>query len=301
MSSEPSRRGRSKAAASLALIEAAYTVLEQQQPATVRAVCYRLFVSGVIPDMSRKSTRKVSEQLVWAREQGVIPWEWIVDETRSPERVHLWRDPDQIITAAVKTYRRDYWQDQPEWVEVWSEKGTVRGILQPVLDKYGVTFRVMHGYTSATVVNEVAEETRRREQRLNVLYMGDYDPSGLHMSVIDLPNRLSRYGGDVVLNRVALRDDDVEHLPDFPAGSKAGDARYQWFVKNYGHACWELDALPPNQLRDRAENEIKALLDLDAWNHAVTVETQEIASMSEFLTHWNSISGQGRKYPGGQG
>ena len=37
---------------------------------------------------------------------------------------------------------------------VWSEKGTVRGVLQPVLDDYAVGFRVMHGFSSATTVIE---------------------------------------------------------------------------------------------------------------------------------------------------
>jgi hypothetical protein len=40
----------------------------------------------------------------------------------------------------------------PDRVEVWSEKGTVRGVLDPVLKEYGVGFRVMHGFGSATSV-----------------------------------------------------------------------------------------------------------------------------------------------------
>jgi hypothetical protein len=36
----------------------------------------------------------------------------------------------------------------------FSLKGTIRGVLQPVLDEYGVGFRVMHGYGSATAVND---------------------------------------------------------------------------------------------------------------------------------------------------
>ena len=37
-------------------------------------------------------------------------------------------------------------------MEVWSEKGTIRGVLKPVLDHYAVGFRVMHGFTSATAL-----------------------------------------------------------------------------------------------------------------------------------------------------
>ena len=58
--------------------------------------------------------------------------------------------PKNIRAVVINGYRRDYWNQQPVRVEVWSEKGTVRGVLQPVLDEYGVGFRVMHGFGSAT-------------------------------------------------------------------------------------------------------------------------------------------------------
>ena len=113
--------GRGKAQKSLALVDAARSILEEIQPATVRAVCYRLFVLKLIKNMSKNETTKVSKQLVWAREEGIIPWSWIVDETREAERISSWSNPDQILEAAVTRYRKDYWESQPEWVEVWSE------------------------------------------------------------------------------------------------------------------------------------------------------------------------------------
>ncbi len=84
--------GRSKSAKSLALIEAAREILAEIQPASIRAVCYRLFTQGVIPSMAKNETNKVGAQLTWAREQGVVPWAWVVDETRAPERVSAWDD-----------------------------------------------------------------------------------------------------------------------------------------------------------------------------------------------------------------
>ena len=149
------RRGRS--AKTLHLVAEARDILEAIQPASVRAVCYQLFVRALISGMKKSETNRVSTALRIARERGEIPWEWIVDESRAPEGAGTWRDPEQIITAAVRGYRRDYWQDQGTRVEVWSEKGTVRGTLAPVLNEYGVTFRVMHGYASATVVNDIAD------------------------------------------------------------------------------------------------------------------------------------------------
>ncbi len=142
----PRRRGKSPR--SLALVEASRAILEEIQPASVRAVCYRLFILGLITSMAKSETNRVSAQLTRAREQGRIPWSWIVDETRSAERVSAWEDPAAYVETVKRAYRRDRWTDQPHWIEVWSEKGTVRGTLAPVLHDYGVTFRVMHGYGS---------------------------------------------------------------------------------------------------------------------------------------------------------
>jgi len=245
---------------------------------------------GIIPNMSKGSTGKVSKQLVYARENGIIPWEWIVDETRAAEKIQAWTDTDSIIRAAVNGYRRDYWQEQPYRIEIWSEKGTVRGTLAPILDEYGVTFRAMHGYSSATVINSIAEESNMSSKPLIAFYCGDFDPSGKHMSDIDLPDRLERYGAEITIQRIALLEADVfdGDLPSFKAETKTGDSRYQWFVNNFGHNCWELDAMSPVTLRECVENSILSKLDSEAWNRAVDIEKVQKASMQQFHKSWKN-------------
>lgn len=299
----PPRKGRGKSLQSIAIITAAIAILDEIQPATVRAVCYRLFVQKLIPNMSKASTDKVSKQLVYAREGGLLNWGWIVDETREAERISTWSNPEGIISAAVSGYRKDYWAMQPEWVEVWSEKGTVRGTLAPILKKYGITFRVMHGYGSATSINSIAGETASNDKKLTVLYVGDWDPSGMQMSEIDLPDRLQRYGGNATIKRVALDHCDVQddtELPYFEATTKSLDPRYKWFQELYGDRCWEVDALSPPVLRERVEFAILDLLDVSAWQHAMKIEAAETDSMRSILGNWKSISRQALKYSEGQ-
>ncbi len=290
------KRGRSKSGKSMQLIEAAREILEEIEPATVRAVCYRLFILGLIPNMGKNSTGMVSKQLVWAREQEIIPWDHIVDETCEAERINSWNNPEEIINAAVRGYRKDYWSMQPNRVEVWSEKGTLRGTLAPVLEQLGVTFRVMHGYGSATTLHAVAEEDGEHEKLLTVLYAGDWDPSGLHMSMVDLPARLDRYGGVINIERVALNHSDCDEfskLPFFLAESKSKDSRFEWYSSQYGERCWEVDALSPVVLRERMRNAIMKLIDIEKWNHAVKIEKAERESMTNILTDWKkSISRQ---------
>jgi hypothetical protein len=279
-------RGQGKRSQSL--VKAAYDILLEIHPASVRALCYRLFVAGLIQNMEKSSTNSVSRLLRIAREVDEIPWEWIVDESREAETANRWTNPDEIIDSAVKAYRRDYWQEQAYRVVVWSEKGTVRGTLGPVLDEYGVTFRVMHGYASATVINDVAEMSTQSDKPLIVLYVGDWDPSGKHMSDVDLPRRLWEYGGKLELRRVALVRDNLKSLPSFEPETKRKDPRYRWFREHVKTKCYELDALPPPELRNRVESEICSLIDLGLWNHAKQIERVEVESMRAFHKSWQA-------------
>jgi hypothetical protein len=235
---------RGRAQRTLDLVAASYEILTDIHPATVRAVCYKLFVARLIASMAKSETNKISRLLRIARERGEIPWDWIVDETREAERVSSWDSPEDFAKTVVSAYRRDYWSQQRCRLEVWSEKGTVRGTLAPVLEEYGVTFRVMHGYSSATAIWQIAQETAD-ETRI-ALYVGDWDPSGLHMSEVDLVRRLGDYGAGIILIRIALSEDDTKSgLPQFNAEEKPSDPRHQWFVRKYGQRCFELDALDP--------------------------------------------------------
>ena len=57
---------RGKARRTMALIQASRTILEEIQPASVRAVCYRLFAAGLLDSMRKTETNRVSVQLTWA-------------------------------------------------------------------------------------------------------------------------------------------------------------------------------------------------------------------------------------------
>lgn len=66
---------------SIELIDAMYAIAEACQPITGRGVGYKLFTQSLIPSMSRRDMNSVYRLLKEAREEGTIPWEWIVDET----------------------------------------------------------------------------------------------------------------------------------------------------------------------------------------------------------------------------
>jgi hypothetical protein len=292
-------------------------IASEIQPCGVR----ELFNRKLIASMERNCTKKVSELSVIAREEGRMSWEWIDDPTRAEQRVATWADPVAYARTVQRSYRRNKWADQPTHVSVWSEKSTVEGTIRPVLERYEVGYQSLHGWSGATVVWDAAQANLDRHQNTLILYIGDYDPSGMYMSEVDLPKRLARYSSDtpadkdidlgwarrqladsrLEIRRIALTEADTVALgaaTRFPASDKKGDSekrgdsRYGWFVEHHGHWCWELDALSPKVLRDRLERAIVAELDWDAWDRYSRVEEAEREAITETCRTWRSISGQ---------
>ena len=285
------KKGRGMARRSLDLIEAMRLITKAAQPITGRGVGYKLFTQGLIASMAKSEMQRVYRLLKEARERGIIPWEWIVDETRSVERVSTWSNPAEYARCVAQSYRRDFWDQQPRRVQVWSEKGTVRGVLAPVLDHYAVGFLPVHGFCGATTAHDVAEDDDGRN--LIVLYVGDFDPSGLYMSEVDLPTRFARYDGDhITLRRIALTPVQARGLPSFSASDKRKDPRYKWFVANHGRRCWELDAMDPNDLRDCVEREIQKLIEPVAWKRCEIVNQAEAESLRTILANWPRAKGE---------
>ena len=82
-----SPQGRGMARRSLDLIEAMHAAAEAAQPITGRGIGYKLFTRGLIASMAKSEMQRIYRLLKEARERGIIPWGWIVDETREIERV----------------------------------------------------------------------------------------------------------------------------------------------------------------------------------------------------------------------
>ena len=280
------KKVRGMAQRSLDLIETMREISEVSQPITGRGVGYKLFTRGLIESMGTNDMQRVYRLLREGRERGIIPWEWIVDETRSIERVSTWSDPEEYARCVAQSYRRDFWDQQPHRVQVWSEKGTVRGVLRPVLDHYAVGFNAVHGFSSATQTHDTAEDDDGRD--LIILYVGDFDPSGMFMSEEDLPARFAKYQGDHIdLRRIALRVEQLEGLPSFPAAGKRKDPRFNWFTSRHGPCCWELDAMDPNDLRNCVEQEIQKLIEPVAWQRCEDVNRAELESLTSILANWH--------------
>ena len=91
---------------------------------------------------------------------------------------------------------------------------------------------------------------------------------------------MNEYGADnavedFFLCRVALTLDDAVGLPSFDTAEKVKDPRYNWFVQKYGNQAWELDAMDPNQLREKVTRAIWEYIDPGDWEKHQKLEEEQ--------------------------
>jgi hypothetical protein len=267
-----------KHAKTLTMLEVAREVLTANHPMTVRQVYYQLVARQVIEN-TRTQYQAVSNLLVDARKQGVIPWEWVEDRLRRPRVVSMWASLANFADTARRAYRRAVWATQPTYVEVWLEKDALSGIFEDVLDGYGVTLNVGRGYDGWDSIHNAAGRFGDGDG-VTVLYFGDFDPSGEDM-VRSLGARLTFFETRPEIVKCALTLADVKRYSLPPDFTKTTDTRRAAFVAKWGDLAVELDALPVDVLRDRLISEVEARLDLDA---LATVKQQEARDRARLVS-----------------
>lgn len=262
----------SKHAKTLRLIETAYEVLSKHNPMTVRQVYYQL-VSRQVIENNRSQYQAVSNALVDARKEGVIPWDWIEDRLRRPRHVPMWDDLADFAATVLASYRRKVWPEQRTYLEVWLEKDALSGIFEDALNVYGVILNVGRGYDGWASIRNAA--TRYGDgSAVSVLYFGDFDPSGEDMAR-SLRERLAFFGCQPDIRKCALTAEDVTRYNLPPDFTKATDTRRHAFIAKYGDVAVEVDALPVDVLRTRLIAEVEARLDLAALRTVHQQEAQE--------------------------
>jgi len=271
------------------VIEAAKGILTEQHPMTVRQVYYQLVSRQVIKN-NRGEYQAVSKALVAARREGIVPWAWIEDRLRQAREVSMWSDLADFAQTCQQAYRRDVWQTQPRYLEVWLEKDALSGIFEDALRDYGMTLNVGRGYDGWASIHNAAVRFGDGEN-VTVFYFGDFDPSGEDM-VRSLKERLAECGSLPEIIKIALNEEDIEryNLPsDF---TKKGDTRRKAFVARYGKkACVELDALPVEVLRERLIEEVERRMDLKAWRAVRRQEQADRLRLEKLLT--GAVAGDG--------
>ena len=100
----------------------------------------------------------------------------------------------------------------------------------------------------------------------------------------DIKQRFETLKIPLTVKEIALTKQDIQkyQLPRNP--TKPKDTREQWYIKKYGiDYAVELDALPPDALREKIKRAIEDHVDLDKLSRHVDKDKQDKAKWREFI------------------
>jgi hypothetical protein len=161
---------------------------------TLRQLYYQLVTRDIIPNIQSEYA-KLSKLLKEGRMAGVVDWDAIEDRLRKPSVPSSWNSPKSILQSALYSYARPRQKGQNNYLEVWVEKDALSGVLKRVTELYHVPILVNRGYSSVSAMYDSYERFLRafkENQKIRILYLGDYDPSGIDM-IRDIRDRIKEF------------------------------------------------------------------------------------------------------------
>jgi hypothetical protein len=275
-------RGRRPPSAITAIKDAIIAALKEDNPMTVRQVFYRLVSEGVIAKTEGEYKSTVGRLLVEMRRAREIPFGWIADNTRWMRKPRTHGSLHQMLWTTAQTYRRQVWDNQDVYVEVWLEKDALAGVLYEATARWDVPLMVTRGYPSLSYLSEAAEAIGTCGKPAHLYYFGDYDPSGLDIPIkVERDLRAFAPGADITFNRVAILEGQIDslNLPTRP--TKTTDSR----SRGFGNRSVEVDAIPPRMLRSMVRGCIDRHIDPRAYRTLLEIEQGERQTLGQ-LADW---------------
>jgi hypothetical protein len=224
---------------------ALYDIIEEMKPMTVRQVFYQATVRDLV-EKTENGCARVQTDLTIMRRRGVLPYDWLTDETRWQRKPRSFDGAQQALEDTARLYRKSLWADADAYVEVWIEKDALSGVVYPVTAAYDVPLMSARGYASLSFLYGAADYIKDVDLPTYIYHFGDFDPSGVNAAEkIEQTLKEMAPEAEIYFERRAITEEQMTAwgLPTRP--TKTSDTR----AKHFGDVSVELDALPPDALR----------------------------------------------------
>jgi len=274
---------------SLELLQQIQQVIEAYDFAlTLRQIYYQLVARQIIAN-EQNNYRKISRLCVQGRDEGMLPEDAFADRLREVDKPSSWDNLNAFMKTVRVAYRKSKWNDQATYVEVWTEKDALRGVISPITHDYDVPLLVVRGQVSRTAIYESYNRFAERVEEGKLCYLfyfGDFDPSGISIfnSLVERMRKFGDCGEAINFQRIALTREQIDTyaLPQDPA--KSSDPNYKKFVSEYGDNVVELDALPPGVLRELIKHSIESRIDMVILAQVQQTEEEEKTQLQHFIS-----------------
>lgn len=269
----------------LALVQDVQAVLAdyaEHLPLTIRQVFYRLIATrGFLKDEASYS--RLCETVNRARRAGLIRFASIRDDGPARYEPASWADPASFLAdmmADARRFRLDRQEGQLVRLWVLCEAGGMAPMLARVANPYGVPVLTSGGFDSLTAKYDLAHELAGELEtgtRLEVLHLGDLDPSGEHLftSLAEDVAAMCRTlcGAEPAFTRLAVTREQADRLGLATAPPKPTDRR------RFAGDTVQCEALDPVTLAGILRDAITARRDCDAAAVVLALEADMRAAL----------------------
>src|SRR5215213_4705955 len=159
-------------------------------PTSNRFLFYELESRGIIPKdyrtpdgtkRPRTPGQDVSDAVYVLRELGIVPWDYIVDETRSLSRRRYATSVFGYVLDSLEGARIDLWDDKSPPL-ILCESRSLAGVLEPIASTYLCPIASTNGQGGGFLHTDIAPLVEEAGlEPLRVFYFGDLDFSGGHI------------------------------------------------------------------------------------------------------------------------
>ncbi|MCX6875394.1 MAG: hypothetical protein NTW21_16540 [Verrucomicrobia bacterium] len=244
---------------------------EYDEPISIRHLFYRCSNAGLI-EKTEQAYNSLRSHLVKWREQRLIPFNWFIDGTRYHYGHNTFNDLGEYLRHCSQSYRLNLWKDSDYYVEVWTEKDAIAAAVNKIAEEWNLRTFVCRGDPSMSSLDAAARTFNHHaphEYRPVILYLGDYDETGLAIPKTIEGKLLSNHDCAVELIRVGINEEHILrfNLPTRPA---KGDRRGE----SIDYAV-DIDAMKPADLREILAKEIESFIDPDQLERMRLIEGSE--------------------------
>jgi hypothetical protein len=192
-------------------------------PTNARFLLYELVQRGQLSKErtgARRPDQNLHDALTDIREDGRIPWNWIIDETRSLEDYTGYKTIMDGALTTLPGIRLDPWRGLAPLI--LCESRSLAGVLRNTVRDYRGRITATNGQCGGFLRTEIAPLLRPGDP---VIYLGDLDLSGGQIE--DNTRRVleREIGGNLLWERLALTQEQVREY-DLPVIIKR-DRRYK--------------------------------------------------------------------------
>jgi hypothetical protein len=245
-------------------------------PLTLRQIFYRL-VGAHGFEKTENAYARLGECLNRARRAGLIDFSAIRDDgaqivtsmgyTSLADLVDTWQRDAQ-------TFRLDRQEGQPQQLLFMVEARGMVPQIEAVTHPFGIPVIGSGGFDSLTAKYDLANQLGDCDDGTEVLHIGDYDPSGVHLfsSVADdVETLIDDLGlpGSVEFTRLAVTPKQIAELRLPTAPPKQTDRR-----SFDGDGTVQAEAIPPDVLAEIVRNAITERLNVAAYERVLKHERQ---------------------------